>query len=561
MDKQMVGKFVSRTEFSSYEDFRDNFKINAPEGFNFGYDIVDQRAQVDPDKVALVWCDDSGDERIFTFGDIKTYSDRAAAFLQALGISKGDAVMLILKRRYEFWICMVALHKIGAIAIPGSYLLTARDITIRNNAADVRMMITANDERVMDAVDESQPHSPYLRHKVVTSGARAGWHDLSIALNDSHLAFTRPTRRCDNNDTLLIWFTSGTTGVPKMVRHNQDYPLGHILTAGYWQRVQDNGLHLTVADTGWAKAGWGSIYGQWICGSAVFVYDYDSKFDPHKMLSAVEKHRVSTFCGPATVYRMLINEGLGKYDLSSIQHCVVAGEPLYPEVFNKVKDTMGLEIMEGFGQSETTVAVANFSPWMKPKPGSMGKPSPGYGVDIIDDEGRPCGPCEQGEVIFRIAPGQPAGMFCGYYRGRELTDAAWSGGVYHTGDIAWRDEDGYFWYVGRVDDAIKSSGYKIGPFEVESVLQEHPAVAECAVTGVPDPLRGQVVKASIVLNDGFEPTDELVVQIQEHVKQQTAPYKYPRVVEFVESLPKTTSGKVSRSTIKRRDYEKAASGS
>jgi acetyl-CoA synthetase len=564
MDRELVGRFVSGTDFTSYEDFMANFRITAPTDFNFGFDVVDYRAEREPDKKAIVWCDDStGGERVFTFGEVRTYSDRAAAFLRRIGVRKGDVVMLIMKRRYEFWFCLVALHKIGAIAAPGSYLLTGRDIVYRNNAADVKAIITCHDDHVMDAVDESQAQSPNLKHKIVVHDPRPSWHDLSAALSDPTLSFARPTGpdAAGGDDPLAYWFTSGTTGMPKMVQHSHVQPLGHILTAGYWQRVLNNGLHLTVADTGWAKSAWGSIYGQWICGSAIFAYDYEGHFDAHKLLSAMEKHRVTTFCGPATVYRMLVKQDLSNYDLGSLTHLCVAGEPLYPEVFNAVRDALGLLIHEGFGQSETCVVVANFAPWVDPKPGSMGKPSPGYDVDIIDEHGASCKTGEHGEIIFRVRPDQPVGMFTGYHRDPELNEFAWRDGIYHTGDVAYRDEDGYFWFVARLDDAIKSSGYKIGPFEVESVLQEHPAVHECAITGVPDPIRGQAVKATIVLAEGYMACEDLKVELQDHVKQATAPYKYPRVVEFVDALPKTTSGKISRSTIKRTDYENVAASS
>ncbi len=409
----------------------------------------------------------------------------------------------------------------------------------------------------MNAVDESAGQSPTLVNRIAISNPRPGWHDLSAALNDRNLTFTRPAGAdaAGGSDPLTYWFTSGTTGLPKMVQHSHVQPLGHILTAGFWQRVQDDGLHLTVADTGWAKSAWGSIYGQWICGSAVFAYDYQGHFDAKKMLRAMQTHGVTTFCGPATVYRMLVKEDLASYDLSSVRHLVVAGEPLYPEVFNSVREAMGLLIHEGYGQTETCVAVANFAPWVEPRPGSMGKPSPGYDVDIVDEHGRSCKPGEHGEIIFRATPGRPVGMFSGYHKDAELNEFAWRSGVYHTGDVAYRDDDGYFWFVCRLDDTIKSSGYKIGPFEVESVLQEHPAVQECAITGVPDPVRGQAVKATIVLARGFEPSDALKTQLQDFVKEATAPYKYPRVIEFTDALPKTTSGKISRAEIKKRDYE------
>lgn len=558
MNTSFLDRYVWPSEFSSYEDFKANFKINVPANFNFGYDIVDEYARLQPEKVALVWCDDNGDEETFTFADIKRYSDKIANFLRAVGIRKGDAVMLILKRRYEFWFSMVALHKIGAIAIPASHLLTARDIAYRNNAADVKMIIVADDERLVAAVDESQEQSHSLKYKVVLRGEREGWYNLDRETQKASSHFERPmgNEATQNDDILLLYFTSGTTGEPKMVQHDHTYPLGHILTARYWQNVIDNGLHLTVADTGWAKAGWGKIYGQWICGSAVFVYDYDNKFDAHKMLSRLEKYRVTTFCGPATVYRMLVKADLSQYNLKHLRHLCVAGEPLYPEVFNSVKETMGLMIHEGFGQSEGTVAIANFYPWMKPKPGSMGKPSPGYDVDLVDDEGHSCATGEEGYVVFHTDKGKAVGMFCGYYRSPEQTRATWHDGLYYTGDIAWRDEDGYYWYVGRADDAIKSSGYKIGPFEVESALQEHPAVHECAITGVPDAIRGQVVKATVVLNPEYTGSDELVKELQNFVKHVTAPYKYPRVIEFVDALPKTISGKICRSVIKHADARK-----
>lgn len=552
-------RYVSPSKFTSYEDFKANFRINVPDNFNFGFDIVDDYARLCPEKTALVWCNDKGDERIFTFAEISRLSNQVANSLKSLGIRRGDAVMMILRRRYEYWLCTVALHKIGAIAIPASHMLTSRDIAYRNNAADVKMIITCEDAHVLDAVDESEEHSPTLQKKVVIRGERPGWHNLHTIMDNASDQFDRPTGAdaTVNDDILALYFTSGTTGMPKMVQHDHSYPLGHILTAKYWQNVQDDGLHLTVADTGWAKAGWGKIYGQWIAGSAVFVYDYDSKFDAKSLLDVMHRHRITTFCGPATVYRMLVKEDCSAYDLSGLKYLVVAGEPLYPEVFNSVYKCFGLKIMEGFGQSETTVAIANF-PWMEPKPGSMGKPSPGYEVELLDDDGNVCDDGEEGHVVFRTDIRMPVGMFNGYYRGREITDTAWHDGVYYTGDIAWRDSDGYYWYVGRADDAIKSSGYKIGPFEVESALQEHPAVHECAITGVPDQIRGQIIKATIVLNPGYVGSDELVKELQDHVKSITAPYKYPRVIEFTDALPKTITGKISRRTIKHADLERYA---
>ena len=554
MQCNLLSRFLSKTAFTSYEDFKANFKINVPDSFNFGYDIVDQIAEADPDKIALVWCDDRGHEATFTFADIKRYSDKLANFLRSVGICKGDPVMLILKRRYEFWFCVIALHKLGAVCIPGSHMLTVRDIAYRNNAAEVKMIIAADDEHLLQRIDESQAHSPSLKLKAVIHEDRDGWYNLNKEIENVSPDFVRPSGKdaVTNDDISLLFFTSGTTGMPKMVQQDFTYPLGHILTAKYWQNVEDNGLHLTVADTGWAKVAWGKIYGQWICGSAVFVYDYDNKFDAKNFLRLLEKYRVTTFCGPATVYRFLVKEDCSQYDLRHLKYCVVAGEPLYPEVYNSVYNALGIKIMEGFGQSETAIAIANY-PWMEPKPGSMGKPSPTYDVDLIDENGNSCAVGEEGHIVYRTCKQKPAGMFCCYYRNKEMTDAAWHDGIYYTGDIARRDEDGYYWYVGRADDAIKSSGYKIGPFEVESALHEHPAVHECAITGVPDELRGQIVKATIILSPGYTGSNELVVELQNHVKKITAPYKYPRIIEFVDALPKTTSGKISRAEIKKAD--------
>ena len=557
MDTSLLERYVSPSKFSSYEDFKANFKIKVPENFNFGFDIVDEYARIYPEKVALVWCNDKDDEKKFNFAQISKLSNKVANALRSLGIKKGDAVMLILKRRYEYWLCTVALHKIGAISVSASHMLTGRDIIYRNNAAEIKMIITADDSRIMDAVDESEKQSPSLKSKISIHTDRRDWYDLHSLMNKASDKFERPTgiEATKNEDLMILYFTSGTTGFPKMVEHDYTYPLGQILTAKYWQNVQDNGLHLTVADTGWAKAGWGKIYGQWIAGTALFVYDYDNRFDAKKLLEVMQKHKVTTFCGPATVYRMMVKENCFSRDLKSLQYCVVAGEPLYPEIFKSVRESLGLTIMEGYGQSETTVAIANF-PWMEPKPGSMGKPSPGYDVDLLDDDGNSCADYEEGYVVFHTDKSKAVGMFCGYYKSKELTEAAWKDGIYYTGDIAWRDSDGYYWYVGRADDAIKSSGYKIGPFEVESALQEHPAVHECAITGVPDPIRGQIVKATIVLNQGYTGCDALVKELQNHVKKITAPYKYPRVIEFTDALPKTISGKICRRTIKHADMKK-----
>ncbi|NLZ43564.1 MAG: AMP-binding protein [Clostridia bacterium] len=550
----MLEKYLSRVEFNSYEDFREGFEIKVPENFNFAYDVVDEWARIAPEKTALVWCNEQGEKASFTFAQLKLYSDKTANFFRGLGIGKGDPVMLILKRRYEFWFCLLALHKLGAVAIPATHLLTTKDIVYRNNAADIKAIVAVADEKIQDCVDAAQPDSPTMALKIIVGGQREGWHDYDAGIAQAPAEFARPTGAAatHNEDTLLLYFTSGTTGYPKMVRHDQTYPLGHILTAGYWQNVKKNGLHLTVSDTGWAKSAWGKIYGQWLAGTAVFVYDYD-RFVPKDLLRVVVENGVTTFCAPPTIYRYLIKEDLTQYNLEKLEYCVVAGEPLNPEVYNQFLKMTGLRLMEGYGQTESVVMVATY-PWMEPKPGSMGKPSPGFEMDIVDENGRSCEVGEVGEIVVRTDRRIPVGMFNGYYRDEELTRKVWHDGLYHTGDTAWRDEDGYYWFVGRTDDIIKSSGYRIGPFEVESALLEHPAVLECAVTGVPDELRGQVVKATVVLAAGDEPSDDLAKELQEHVKKVTAPYKYPRIIEFTKELPKTISGKIRRVEIRERDH-------
>ncbi len=548
----LLENYLPRVAFDSYEDFRRNFQIEIPENFNFAYDVVDRYAAETPDKVALVWCDDHGAEATFTFGQLKEGSDRVARYFQGIGISKGDPVMLILKRRYEFWFCLMALHKLGAIAIPATHLLTAKDITYRANAADIKAIITLQDPEVLAHIEASEAHSPTLKEKILVGGSRAGWRDFDAESAQVEASFQRPTGAAAtcNDDILLLYFTSGTTGHPKMVCHNYVYPLGHILTAKYWQNVQDGGLHFTVADTGWAKSVWGKLYGQWLSGAAVFVYDYD-KFTPADLLKAMCTHGVTSFCAPPTIYRYLIKEDLSKFDLSKLNQAVIAGEPLNPEIYNQFLRMTGLKLREGYGQTECTMAIGTF-PWMEPRPGSMGMPSPGYDADIVDDDGRSCEAGEVGEIIFRTDPTRPTGLFNGYHRDPALTTKVWHDGIYHTGDTAWRDEDGYYWFVGRVDDVIKSSGYRIGPFEVESALLEHPAVLECAVTAVPDPMRGQIVKATVVLARNFEGSDALVLELQDHVKHITAPYKYPRIIEFVTELPKTISGKIRRVELRKK---------
>ncbi len=549
----MLERFVSRVTYDSYDDFIENFSISVPDSFNFAYDVADEMARRDPDRVALIWCDDQGNEETFTFGQLKIYSDKAASFFRSVGIGKGDPVMLILKRRYEFWFCLLGLHKLGAISIPATHLLTAKDIVYRNNAADIKMVVTVNDPEVLHHVDEAEPKSPTLKHKAVLNCDREGWINFSRELESSPEDFARPTggEAPVNDDVSLLYFTSGTTGMPKMVRHDFVYPLGHILTAKYWQNVMDGGVHLTIADTGWAKAVWGKIYGQWLSGGIVFVYDYD-KFTPRNLLEVIARYGINTFCAPPTIYRFLIKEDFTPFDLSGLKYCVIAGEPLNPEVYNQFLKKTGIRLMEGYGQTECTLAIATY-PWMEPKPGSMGKPSPMYDMDIVDDALKSCEVGEEGQIIIRTGRMKPVGMFSGYHRDPEMTARVWHDDIYYTGDMAWRDEDGYYWFVGRSDDVIKSSGYRIGPFEVESALLEHPAVMECAITAVPDEIRGQIVKATVVLTRDYSAGDDLVEELQEHVRKLTAPYKYPRIIEFLSELPKTISGKIRRVEIRERD--------
>jgi len=546
----LLDKYLKQTTFGSYQEFRDKFEILIPEKFNFAHDVVDEIALSNPGKTAMVWCDDKGNEATFTFGQMKYYSDKAANLFRSAGIRKGDPVMLILKRHYTFWFCTLALNKIGAITIPATHLLSTKDIIYRNNAADIKMIVCLPDSLVIQHVEDSESKSPTLKYKMLIGEDREGWINFSKGMEDSPDEFKRPVSEeaTINSDIMLLYFTSGTTGMPKMVSHDYTYPLGHIVTAKYWQNVQDNGLHFTIADTGWAKSAWGKIYGQWLSGSAVMTYDYD-RFVPKNILEVIDKYKVNTFCAPPTIYRFLIKEDFTGYDLGSLKYCVVAGEPLNPEVYKAFHDKTGIRLMEGYGQTECTVALATY-PWMDPKPGSMGKPTPGYDIEIVDEAGNFCEIGNEGEIVIRTSRRKPVGMFKGYYRDNELTDSVWSNGVYKTGDMAWCDEDGYFWFVGSAGDIIKSSGYRIGPFEVESALMEHPAVLECAVTAVPDPDRGQIVKATIILSKNYNPSEELAKELQEHVKQVTAPYKYPRIVEFVPELPKTISGKIRRVQIR-----------
>lgn len=540
-------------DFNSYEDLKARFSIRIPANFNFAYDIVDRYAREESAREAMVWCNDSGESRRFSFADLAEASDRTANYLSKCGIAKGDAVMLVLRRRYEFWYFLLALHKLGAIAVPATHLLMEKDIVYRNNAAGIKMIVTIDDPALQTRVDAAMKESPTVKTLVTIGGDRAGWDSFARGYASASPSFVRPSGAAasGNKDISLLYFTSGTTGYPKMVQHDYTYPLGHIITAKYWQNVKDGGLHLTVADTGWAKAMWGKIYGQWIAGCAVFTYDMDA-FVAEKLLAKMAEFKVTSFCAPPTMYRYIIKEDLTKFDLSSLSWCSIAGEPLNPEVYNRFLELTGLKLYEGYGQTELTMTIGTF-PWMEPKPGSMGKPSPGYDIDIVRPDGVSCESGEVGEIVLRLEKGKPFGMFAGYYRDEKLTAEAFAGGIYHTGDTAWRDEDGYYWFVGRNDDMIKSSGYRIGPFEVESALLTHPAVLECAITAVPDPDRGQVVKATIVLSRNFTASPDLARELQDHVKKTTAPYKYPRIVEFVKELPKTISGKIRRVEIREGD--------
>ncbi|MGN0687972.1 MAG: AMP-binding protein [Oscillospiraceae bacterium] len=529
------------------------FELTYPENFNFSYDIIDKYAEIEPDRRALMWVDLEGNERLFTFGDLSRLSTKAANMFLAMGIKKGDHVMLVLKRNYQFWYVIMALIKIGAIAIPATHLLTTKDFVYRFEAADVKAVIATSHADVSHYVEEADEKlGGCLNAKYIVNGTRDGWTDFDKEIEKYPDTMERVPTSAD--ETFLLYFTSGTTGYPKMVIHDHTYALAHIQTAKHWHNVDPNGIHLTISDTGWGKAAWGKLYGQLAMGTCVFVYDFD-KFIPENMLAIMEKYKITTFCAPPTMFRFFIKAGIGDYDLSSLKYCTIAGEALNPEVYNKWYEFTGIKLMEGFGQTESTLMLAN-TIGMEPKPGSMGKPTPLYDIVLVDADGQEVPVGETGEICVRGEYTRTVGLFRGYYRNKEITDEAWRDGLYHTGDTAWRDEDGYYWYVGRNDDVIKASGYRIGPFEIESVLIAHPAVLECAVTGAPHPIRGMVVKATVVLAKGYTASDELVKELQDHVKKNTAPYKYPRIVEFVDELPKTISGKIKRTEIRKRDQEK-----
>ena len=550
----VLKRYCPRIDFDSYEDFAENFRIDVPADFNFGFDVVDEWARVEPEKRALVWCNDAGEERTFTFGDLMRLSNQAANAFRGMGIGKGDVVMCILRRRWEYWVCAVALCKLGAVIIPATLQLTKKDVAYRVNSADVKAIVAVNDEYVCTQVEAALPECPSLLEKFIVDGSREGWVDFDDLIAGKSEEFARPTGEegVTSSDIMLMYFTSGTTGNPKAVEHNFAHPLGHIITAKYWQQVQEDKLHMSVTDSGWAKFGWGKIYGQWIAGATIFAYDMN-KFVPTKLLQKIQDYQLTTFCAPPTMYRFMLQEDVAAYDLSSVENFATAGEPLNAEVTIQWERLTGKKIREGFGQTEGPVLLATF-PWVEPRPGSMGKPSPLLNVKLLDDEGREVEDGEEGAIcVTGLKEAYPPGLFVGYYGNPEKTAEAVGGEYYNLHDMAWRDSDGYCFFVGRNDDVIKCSGYRIGPFEVESALVEHPAVVECAVTAAPDPIRGKVVKATVVLARGYEGTDALTRELQEHVKKTTAPYKYPRIIEYVDELPKTIGGKIKRKLIRTND--------
>ena len=550
----ILNKYCPRIYFDSYEDFYENFTINVPEAFNFGFDVVDEWARVEPEKKALLWCNDDGEERLFTFTEISELSNRVANAYREMGIGKGDVVMAILRRRWEYWVNAVALCKLGAVLIPASLQLTTKDIAYRANSAEIKAIVCVNDDYVCTQAEGAFDQIPSLQHRIVVAGEREGWTPFTTLLANENNVFPRPVGEegVTSKDIMLIYFTSGTTGNPKMVQHNFAHPLGHILTAKYWQQVEENTLHMSVTDSGWAKFGWGKIYGQWISGATIFAYDMD-KFIATKLLQKVQDYKLTTFCAPPTMYRFMLQEDVAAFDLSSVHNFATAGEPLNAEVNIQWERLTGKKIREGFGQTEGPVLIATF-PWIEPRPGSIGKPSPLLNIKLLDENMNEVEDGEEGAIcVTGLQSAYPPGLFVGYYKNPEKTYEAVGTDVYNLHDMVWRDSEGYISFVGRDDDVIKCSGYRIGPFEVESALVAHPAVVECAVTAAPDPIRGKVVKATIVLAKGYEPSPELIKELQNHVKKTTAPYKYPRIVEFVDELPKTIGGKIKRKLIRTQD--------
>ncbi|WP_298523718.1 AMP-binding protein [uncultured Methanobrevibacter sp.] len=552
----LIGDFVERVDFNSYEDFFNNFKLKYEDDFNFGFDVVDRYAEIDPDKIALIWTNDHDEHYTFTFKDMKEYSNRAANLFKSLGIKKGDCVMLTLKNRYEWWFCMVALHKIGAIAIPGTHMLKLHDIDFRLKEANVKMVVSIEEDSLLPDYEKAQEELGLDIPKLVIKTEREGWINFNEAIKKESPEFERPTgeEKTYAEEIFLIYFTSGTSGLPKMVSHKHTYALGHIPTAKYWHNVVEDGIHHSAADTGWGKAVWGNIYGQWISGTGIFIYDYD-RFNGIKLLEKVIENKVNTFCAPPTVYRFLIKENIAGYDFSNMTYVTTAGEPLPPEVSNRFYDISGLRIKEGFGQTETVLSIGTFI-WLDAKVGSIGKPSPLFDLQLLDENHEKVEIGDEGELCFKLEDGPNPGLFKDYVNDEVKYKQQIHDGYYHCGDTAWKDEDGYIHFVGRNDDIIKSSGYRIGPYEVESAVLSHEAVANCAITAYPDEVRGQIVKATIVLQQGFEPSEALTKDIQNHVKNVTAPYKYPRMVEYTDELPETISGKTRRVEIRENDAKK-----
>lgn len=549
---KLIHRFTPE-DYASLDDFYANYTVTVPEHFNFAIDVVDEYARLAPNQRAMIWCDEKGEEHVFSFGDMHTWSIKAANALLQMGVRPGDPVLLMLKRRYEYWFLALGLMRLHCIQIPATHQLQKKDIVYRANAADIRAIICVGEEQVLHHVSSALPESPSVVAVAALGGDFEGFLNFDILLREASETLDTNDISKNSDDIMLMYFTSGTTGMPKMVAHDFNYPLGHLVTGRFWHNLDEDSIHLTTADSGWAKCGWGKLYGQWIAGATLFVYDFD-KFNPHKMLEMLEKYRVTSFCAPPTIYRFLIKEDLSQFDLSALKWGTVAGEPLNPEVYQQFYRATGVRLREGFGQSETTPLLLT-PKWMEPHPGSVGKPSPHYRIRLLDDAGRDVEDGEEGEICVDLSGGRPVGLFKGYYRDAERTAEAFAGGVYHTGDMAWRDEEGFYWFIGRADDVIKSSGYRIGPFEVESALIEHPAVLECAITGVPDPDRGQVVKATVMLAKGYVPSEALKKELQNHVKHATAPYKYPRIIEFVDELPKTISGKIQRKKLREHDKQ------
>ena len=541
-------RFLTKEKFESYEDYLQNGTPIVPENFNFAYDVIDVIARETPEKRAIIWIDDSGDKKFFTFADLSRMSNAVANYLVSRGLKKGDTVLLFLRRRWEYWVLMMAMHKTGIIPIPSTNQLKAEDIKYRIDTAESKAIIAFDDGHIIPEIKSAIGDSDVM---LISND------EIADSIKTMPTTFERVSN--ENTDTMVIYFTSGTTDMPKMVAHNYAYPLGHINTAVFWQRLTDGDVHFTLSESGWAKCSWGKMYGQWLAGATVFIFDVSGIFNAHDLWSAMADNGVTSFCAPPTVYKMLIHADASKYDLSKLVKADVAGEALNPEVYERFLDMTGIELHEGFGQTETTVQLFT-NQWIKPKPGSMGMPAAGWDIKLIDEDGRPAPDGKVGEICISVANGRPVGMFQKYHKNEKLTNAAFRDGYYHTGDVAYRDSDGYYWFVGRNDDLIKSSGYRISPFEVESVLLEHPAVREVAVTGIPDPSRGMAVKATIVLNKYFQGTDVLVRQLQDHVRNRTAAYKYPRVIEFVDSLPMTISGKIRRALIRTLDSAKKTIG-